>query len=138
MTTQTTTETLTVSRSDVVAARKACREHSQAVKAASEAEEQKKTATMKVVEPLLGIKSAAEFAAISPEKLRRKARERFNAGLLELDGITIDELLDSIEKSQERRNVSWKDEFIARLGESVATAVVNGADPTFSYRFVTP
>lgn len=129
---------LVVKRGDVVAARKACRDHSQAMKQASDADEQKKTAMLKVLEPLLGIKSSQELAETSPEKLRRKARERFNAGMVELDGITIDELLDSIEKSQERRNVSWKEAFVERLGESIATSVVNQTDPTFSYRFVAP
>lgn len=126
----------TVSAKDISAAAKACKAHSQAASAASEAESGKKAAMMKLLEPLLGIKSWDELAAMSPDKIKRVARQRVNVGLVELEGIELDALLEAIVKSQERRNVSWKDQYIAELGESAATRIIDDTDPSYSYKIV--
>jgi hypothetical protein len=114
----------------------ACRHATDARKAADVSETQKKSAMMAVMEPLLGIKSESELQALSPEELRARARRRIRQGLVELNGISSECLLeDVIQKSQSRRSVSWKDEFIAVLGESKATSVINDTAESFSYKF---
>jgi hypothetical protein len=64
------------------------------------------------------------------------ARRRIKQGLVELDGISPEKLLESIQKSKSERRPSWKDCFINVLGESAATQIQDATDETFSYKFV--
>lgn len=129
--------TCVVTLKDVTAAAKACREESVARKEAADADAAKKTAYMKVFEALLGVKTEDEVKALSPDKLVRLARRRIKKGDVILDGIDAEVLLEKvIQKSQARRNVSWKDCFVAVLGESKATEIVNATDESYSYKFV--
>lgn len=123
--------------SDVRAAIRACSEASEKRKAADAADEARKSAAMKIFETLLGVKSESEIAAYSPDELRRKARRRIASGQVTLEGIDVDVFLEHvIQKSWSGRSISWKNEFIAELGESKAAAVMSTAAECFSYKFV--
>jgi len=129
--------TAVVSLKDVRAAAKACTEASSARKTAESAEAGKKSAMMKIFEPLLGVKTEDEVAALSPEALAKLAKKRIRAGLVEFNGIDAEVLLNQvIQKTQSRRSVSWKDAFIAELGASKATELTEATDESFSYKIV--
>jgi len=123
--------------SDVRAAIKACSEASEKRKAADAADEARKRAAMKVFEALLEVKSESQLQSYSPDELRRAARRRIQAGKVKLEGIDVDVFLDQvIQKSWSGRSISWKNEFVAELGESKAAEVMQQAAECFSYKFV--
>lgn len=118
----------------------ACKAQSAAAaagRAKDTADKDKKAASMLVFEAVLGIKSEERLRSISPEKLKRLARRRIRAGLVQLEGIDAHQLLDKvIQKSKSERRPSWKDCFVQVLGESAATKVQESTPETFSYKFV--
>jgi hypothetical protein len=125
--------------SDIRAAAKACTEHGKKRKEAESAEAKKKSAMMKVFEPLLGVKTEEEVAALSPAEIKKLAKQRHRDGLFTMQrgGMSLDELVDQvIQKTQSRRSVSWKDAYINELGASKATALSEATDESFSYKFV--
>jgi hypothetical protein len=116
---------------------KAHKEYSAADRARKKKEEAKKAAAMAVFEALLGIKSEDEVRALSPEQFKRLARRRIRAGLVELQGVDVDVLLEQvIQKSKSERRPSWYDCFVALAGESGATKVREATPESFSYKFV--
>jgi hypothetical protein len=120
--------------------RKACRAHKQysaADRARKEAEETKKASAMVVFEALLGIKSEDDLRAMSPEQLKRTARRRIRQGLVQLEGMSAEALLDKvIQKSKSERRPSWKDCFIKVLGASAAADIQEATPESFSYKLV--
>jgi uncharacterized sporulation protein YeaH/YhbH (DUF444 family) len=123
----------TITLAQVKRAAMACRHASDARKAADSADSEKKFSMMLVLEPLLGIKSEDELQKLSPVALKLRAKTRIEAGLVQLEGIDAQLLLERvIQKSQARRNVSWKDAFVSALGESEATAVVESTSESYS------
>ena len=120
--------------------KRACRAQTRSAaagKAKDQADAKKKTANMKVFEALLGVKTEDEVRSLSPAELKRTARARISAGLVQLKGIDPEELLERvIQKSKSERRPSWKDCFIAVHGESKATEIQEATEETFSYRFV--
>jgi hypothetical protein len=122
---------------DVKQACKAYSAYSAADRARKEAEDAKKAAAMKVFEALLGVKSEDEIRAMSPDEMRKKARRRIREGLVQLDGISAEALLDKvIQKSKSERRPSWKECFIEVCGASAATKIQEATDESFSYKFV--
>jgi hypothetical protein len=124
---------------DIRAAAKACTEASKTRKEAESADARKKSAMMKVFEPLLGVKTEEEVAELSPDEIKKLAKQRHRDGLftLERGGMSLDELVNQvIQKTQSRRSVSWKDAYINELGASKATALTEATDESFSYKFV--
>lgn len=125
-----------VSLKSVRRAAKACKEATEARKEAEACDAEKRAAMMTVFQSLLGVKSEDEVASLSPDALIKLARKRIRAGLVQLDGIDAEKLLDQvIQKTQSRRSVSWKDAFIAELGASKATELTEAAEESFSYKF---
>ncbi len=93
---------------------------------------------MAVLEPLAGIKTEEELKAMGPEELARRIRQRVKSGAVRLKGIAVDDVVACIKETAHRRDVAWKEVFIARLGESAATAVIGAADETHFYRVEDP
>ena len=127
-----------VTLSDVRRAAKACAAAADASNDQRTADDAKKASMLTLFEPLLGIKSSQELAAISPEQMKRKIMARVRSGAVELEGVEMQALLDAIRKTQARRSVQWKEAFIAALGEARAAAVQAEAEETFSYKVVEP
>lgn len=122
---------------DVKAACKAYKEYSKADRARKAKEDAKKAAAMAIFEALLGVKTEDDVRAMSPEELRRTARRRIREGLVQLNGISAEALLEKvIQKSKSERRPSWYDAFVAIAGESGATKVREATEESFSYRFV--
>lgn len=125
-----------ISLAEVKRASRACRVSTEKRREHESAEAEKKVAMMVIFEKLLGIKSEADVAEMSPEAIQKLGRKRIRAGLVELDGIEAEVLLEKvIQKSQSRRNVSWKDVFIGLEGESKATDIIANTPESFSYKF---
>lgn len=120
-------------------AARACKAHSAARAQAEALEKTKKTAMMELFQPLLGIKSEEELSGMSPEDLRATIRRRLREEKITLaEDLTADALIDAIEKSQSRRQVQWKEQLIAELGEAKALAIAAAAAESFSYRVKEP
>lgn len=127
----------TITLKDVRAACKAQAEATDAGRKKDAADKDKKASSMLIFERLLGVMSEDRLRSISPEKLKRLARRRIRAGLVELEGISPEVLLGKvIQKSKSERRPSWKDCFIEVLGESAATKIQEATPETFSYKFV--
>ena len=77
------------------------------------ADRKKKAASMLVFERLLGVMTEDRFRRLSPEKMKRLARRRIRAALVQLAGISAEDLLGKVsQKSKsERRPSCWKDCF---------------------------
>lgn len=115
---------------------KACADAARRAQEADAADEIKKAAIMGVFERLLGVKTAAEVAAMSPDDIAKVAKARVRRGDVTLEGFELDLLLKVIKQSACRRNVAWKDAFVSMLGESEAAKVMNQAPQSYSYKFV--
>lgn len=83
----------------------------------------------------MGFPSLDEVKAMSPERLTAEIRKR--------TGVTFS--FDSDEarrfavlKTWNGRSVSWKDQFLARLGPAIAGEVENGTRMQYSYAIVDP
>jgi hypothetical protein len=133
-------EKANVSLKDVKQAIKAHQAYSAAAKIYATAEAAKKAAAMIVFEALLGVTSESEVASLSPSELVKLARRRIREGLVEfadMDDEQVQSLLSHvIQKSQSRRNVSWKDAFVSELGAAAALKVTDETPESFSYKFV--
>lgn len=129
-------ETQTITVKEVKLAIRACAEHTRRASEAAAAEEVKKSAMLGVFERLLGIKNANELASLDPDDIRKIAKARIKRGELELEGFILEELMKVIQLSATRRNVSWKEAFVAELGASKAAKLQEMASPTHSYKFV--
>lgn len=121
---------------DVRLAIRACSQASEKAKESAAADEIKKSAMLAVFERLIGVKSEKELAAYSLEEIEKLARRRVKKGEVELEGFTLEELLKVIKLSAARRNVSWKDAFIAELGEGKAQEMIKGTVESHSFKFV--
>jgi hypothetical protein len=120
-------------------AARACEQCSEARKLLEEMDSAKTIAMMEIFEPLLGIKTEDELKVIPLDALRRIASRRITQGIVSLEGITAEMLLQqAIQLSQTRRNVSWKDSFLDELGEAKAREVLSACPESFSYRIVAP
>src|SRR5690349_10277573 len=86
-------------------AARACERVSEARTSATQAEEQRTIALMKVFEPLLGIATEDELKQMSLEQVRRVAKRRIESGAVKVDGITPERLYSCIQLSAARRNV---------------------------------
>jgi hypothetical protein len=129
--------TLFISRKEIKQACKAQTEAAAAGRVKDAADNKKKAASMLVFERLLGIMTEDRLRGLSPEKMKRLARRRIRAGLVQLDGISAEDLMGKvIQKSKSERRPSWKDCFTAVLGVSAATKVQESTPETFSYKFV--
>ena len=116
----------------------ACSRSSKARKDAEQREEQKTIAIMRVFEPLLDIKSEQELKALSLTEVLKVAKRRIESGKVQLDKITPERLYACIKLSQARRNVAWKDVFLAQLGEARVQEVLSETAESFSYKIVLP
>jgi hypothetical protein len=126
-----------LSLKDVREACIASKKYGAAVAISKAAEEKKKKAAMVVFEALLGVKSEDDVRSLSPEQLKRLARRRISRGLVVVEGLDVEVLLEKvIQKSKSERRPSWKDCFVAALGESKAAEIQNDTAETFSYKFV--
>jgi hypothetical protein len=133
----TTDATVTLTLKDVREACVASKKYGAAVAISKAAEEKKKKAAMVVFEALLGVKSEDDVRSLSPDQLKRLARRRIGRGLVVVEGLDVEVLLEKvIQKSKSERRPSWKDCFVAALGESTAAEIQANTAETFSYKFV--
>lgn len=128
-----------VRKVDVERAVQACIVATQAEQSARSADAEKNICMMAVLEPLLGIKAVEELKLMTPLEMKQRARLRVSKGAVKLRGIDVESLVnDWIRLSQARRNVAWKEEFIALAGEAAALAITEEQAETHSYKFVRP
>lgn len=101
------------------------------------AEEIKKAAMTGIFERALGVKSLDDVTPLSPDEIAKIVRRRFKKGEFQLQGFDdVEVLIAVIQKSQERRNISWKDAFIARCGAAAAAEVEKNTPVSYSYKAV--
>src|ERR1051326_2935755 len=129
-------EKLTIKLSEVRFAVRACETAGAKQREADAADEIKKAAMLTVFEPLLGVKSLAQLQLMSRDEICKLAQRRVKKGEVELEGFELAQLFDVIEQSACRRNVSWKEAFLAELGEARAKELQGQAMPSYSYKFV--
>jgi hypothetical protein len=129
-----------ITLADVKRAANACAKASQARKDAEAADSEKLVAMMEIFEPLLGIRTEAELRSLPPDQLRRTANARINSGVVNVRGLSSEMLLkQAIQLSQSpRRNVSWRDCYLADCGEARAQEKLNDTPESYSYKIVAP
>lgn len=120
--------------SEVKFAIDACATATKRAAEATAADQIKKAAMCGLFERVLGVKSLDDVAHLSPDEIAKMIRRRMKKGELELEGIDVDVLIAVIQKSQERRNISWKEAFIAKCGAAAAAEVENSTPVSYSYR----
>lgn len=129
-------EKMKISIAEIKFAQKACADHKTLSSQATAAEQVKAAAMMGIFERLLGVKSSDDVAELSPAAIKAIAKKRLNRGDIEFDGCDLELVLKVIQQSQCKRNVSWKDAFIAELGESKAQELINATPERYSYKAV--
>lgn len=129
-----TAETPTITLTDLKFAINACVSATKRRQEAEAAEEIKAAAMSGIFERLLGVKSLEEVAAYSPEDIAALAKRRIKKGEVVLDGFELEKLLQVIQQSQAKRNIKWKEAFIAALGAAKAAEIEAATPKSYSYK----
>lgn len=119
-----------ITAKEIKTALDARRAYSAAKREANRLEEESKSASLKVLEIALGIKSYSELKEMTPEQVLKLYTKRFKKNLFFIEDGAQE---FTIAMTSKKRAVEWKEEFIAAVGESVAIEVLKAAPANFTY-----
>lgn len=125
------TETVLVTRSELVALRDAEEAFAAASRALTQAENAVKPLRLALAEKVLGIKTSDELKAMAPEEVDKRVQKRIKSGAIE---IVRGAPRFKFVKTSAGRYPAWKAEFIAAKGEVAAEKLTAETPSIFSYR----